>query len=769
MELLEKIKIGKIKSSGLDTATVLCQPIFPVAKNEKQELEQEDYIESELINLDFDHSINKADKLDCEIAVCSGIISGIVDSFFVGKFSLDKINEWGDKKVEEFVIHIAKSKGCKSRTGEVDIYDAIVYLEGKFKIAADPLENEFGGGRWHHLKDFTHHFPLGLVFSILTQFTEKVYGVDIDGNWKKVPVGSNELIGKTIEEKFTYGFINWFFHMVSDMAGSHGNAGQGTGIPGILVSLLKECSSMPIFKELNKKHDAYEWIDHLFNGTLLGEKNENGKVIKQRKFDLRAEIGLLRELGKQSLPVLLNECIVSACYFIRRLMIEIKDCNVTKLSEITKINGEDVLPFNNPAIARMRTISRGVFTAFDMSDAAIRAGLKCEGSLSKFAIDFALHINVVGVGSFIYAVGKDIKINAEEEKAYKEKYNKELRKFEESLLGFECVSLTEEQRNLLYSLESLSVEYDIRNEKKEKDKNYKKLWLQEWKNYLSNSNINFLSENEVISICLDDNKQKQLDLALINYLSFKPYCLIPSDLNEKYKKLRIHSKYIEDVICENQTYFSLKEYKELKKKYEKTLSYINGSSQRKNTGAIATVATVAATGVASFFLAPVIAPVAAAALFSETVAGLSGCALTSASLAAFGGGSLAIGGLGMAGGTMVIAGSGAAIGAAGSSGINSLVSLVSKESSALIVEKTARTVLFSETVLKNKLNDEETIKNIINSFSIQIEEMDKLIAKMKEELKETKSKKAIKEKIKVTSQNKKALINGNKALQKLVN
>lgn len=46
-----------------------------------------------------------------------------------------------------------------------------------------------------------------------------------------------------------------FFRMVSDMADSSGsirNGSLGIGLPGLLVSLLKEISTLPFFKSLNK-------------------------------------------------------------------------------------------------------------------------------------------------------------------------------------------------------------------------------------------------------------------------------------------------------------------------------------------------------------------------------------------------------------------------------------------------------------------------------------------------------------------------------------
>jgi len=90
---------------------------------------------------------------------------------------------------------------------------------------------------------------------------------------------------------------------------------------------------------------------------------------------------------------------------------------------------------------------------------------------------------------------------------------------------------------------------------------------------------------------------------------------------------------------------------------------------------VAIVATTVATGGASLALAgPIAATAGGAGLLGATSTGtaistLSGAALTNASLAALGGGSLAAGGTGMAGGSIVVAATGAGVGAVGSSKI----------------------------------------------------------------------------------------------------
>ena len=344
------------------------------------------------------------DRFDYAIAACSGIIAGLIDIVFVGNLSIDKANEWGNQKVEDFVISIAQKSGYQGN----DLAGAVEYLEDRNSIAADKVTNAFGGGKQHHLRDFSHHpTPVGLFFSLLTQFTGKVYGTDVTGVFKIEPLSESNfyLIGKDIPQKLTFGIITWFFHMASDMAGSSGSIREGslgTGLPGPLVSLLKELSALPIFRHTNSKgyKEFSVWISKLFNGTLLAKRDQNGKIIEAVKFDLRTEIGLCRELGRQAIPVVINECVVRAFYFIRRLLGELKEKNVRNITELEKISWKNTLPVKNRTIVRMLTISTGVMEVFDLVDAGLRSG----GNLGMFI----LRVNFVGVGRFAVAGSADM-------------------------------------------------------------------------------------------------------------------------------------------------------------------------------------------------------------------------------------------------------------------------------------------------------------------------------------------------------------------------
>ena len=370
-------------------------------------------------------------ELDCSVSVASGILSGLIDSVFVGEFSLDRGAAWGNDKVNNFVKWVAKKQGYKGDS----LAGAVSHLEKNNKIAADLVTVKFGGGNFHHLNDFSHHPTIvGLFFSMLTQFTGYVYGTKASslvthispmgqGAFVAVPVPDGELIGKDIPSKITLGFTKWIFHMVSDMAGSSGSIYKGkygTGLPGPIVSLLKEISSLPIFQTKEGTNNFSKWISTLFNGTLFAEHDENGKIIPESviKFDLRAEIGVGYEIARQTFPVVVNECIVRSYYCISRLASNLKGLQMENWSDFKHLYSlpwHNILPRtkNNRTLTRMLTIACGTFTAIDIADASIRSAILSGANPAQFAKQFVLRINFVGIGRMAVACYVDVEMGVE--------------------------------------------------------------------------------------------------------------------------------------------------------------------------------------------------------------------------------------------------------------------------------------------------------------------------------------------------------------------
>ena len=189
----------------------------------------------------------------------------------------------GPKRSTKIVIGAAQRVGLKKENPS--IADAIRFLEKTFPFVGDKLTPAFGGGLQHHLRDFSHHpSPVGIVCSILMQFTGKGFGTATDGSFLIVDLPGEALkdgmlFGRNAEEKFLYGTLNWVLHLISDMAGSSSTPGAGTGIPGPILSFLKEASALPFFQDMSIAYEDKvatfsQWVSKAFNGTLLRTRTE---------------------------------------------------------------------------------------------------------------------------------------------------------------------------------------------------------------------------------------------------------------------------------------------------------------------------------------------------------------------------------------------------------------------------------------------------------------------------------------------------------------
>lgn len=669
---------------------------------------------------------SKADSLDYLLAIASGLLCASLDILWVGELNLERGRNAADKKIDDVVVKMAKLTGYKGN----DLQDAVAFLERNFPMASDKCMDSLGGPRQHHLRDFAHHpTPVGLAFSLLTQFTGKCYGTDASGKFIVVPVpdAGKFLIGEDIPQKLINGTIIWFFHLVSDMAGSSKTAilKGGTGIPGPLLSFAKELSALPIFK--NQK-EISQFLSMLFNGILFC-RNDDSTILR---FDLRTELGIVSELGRQALPVIANECIVRVFYFIRRLAVEVKEKNISRLKDVKTINWSKIKPSGNPTIDRMLTIATGVFTTVDISAAAM-------------SDNFILNVNFVGVGRFAVAVGKDVSWYL------KRRQLEKIRKVYEDLDYFtfgkkdaqfyanmgwgegpDFFIIDAEETRILYNLEYYKALNDIEVTEspinKEALKSLKREWLNEWKKYITDGFPSFWQEESEEMAWYERgellNKISQMSpeknwfrIVLLELMLFEPFYTLSTVTNKKretvpdpkYKDLQgIVGGYKKDQgdqfiesIFGGKDYYQPGYVKRLRKSYDKVLFDLNGGMKKPLTSiAFATVATAAAVLLAGAF-----APGIAVALVGSQFPALGGAALTNASLAFLGGGALAAGGAGIAGGTAAIIGGGAVIGigvGSGTAGIVNAISCGGKENSILQIAKLLVTV--QETILNDDHN-----------------------------------------------------------------
>lgn len=752
------------------------------------------------LDCDMDLITSQADKFDYLISISSGLMCALLDIIWVGNFSLERGRNFAKDEVDRFVIKMAKLQGCSKD----DLVSAVRFLEKKFPIPSDGNTPDFGGGLQHHMRDFAHHPTIvGLMFSLLTQFTCKSYGTDVKGTFYVADVleASKVYIGQDVPSKIIFGTITWFFHLVSDMAGSSKTTTKsgGTGIPGPLLGLAKEISALPIFKNIKVGDNSLSlFLSKLFNGTLLAQHDESGKIIKDTvlKFDLRGELGVGIEIGRQAIPVVANECIVRSFYLIRRLAIEIKENDIISIKDLKQIDWANVKPLNNPTITRMLTIATGVFTTVDVSEAIIT---------QKYWVS----INYIGVGRFAVAIGDDVTwcLRARNIKQIKQMYEDIKRntymKTDEKIykrigegMDIDKFGLTEVQTEILYNLEYYKTLNDIQVTKipinNEGVKGLKQEWLNEWKEYISKGFSSFMQiegaemhwykEKELIQK-IEENMPQNIwfRLVLLEAMLFEPYYPLGLEkdkkgneiLSKKYKSLNNiingykkgnGDDYIDSIFSGN--YYLQGYIKRLRKSHDKVLRELNEVLKTVITSlsitAVITVITVATAGM--------FAPAIAVALVGSNFAGLSGAALTSACLAYLGGGAIAIGGFGMAGGTMAIVGGGAVLGLGVGAGIGGAVGSVSLLGKQNTILQSAKLLVSVREIFLNDEHDTVYSNSVYEKYVQNIMDIEKGIVELRlqADITNGKEKKELQSKIKKAEESVEAMKIARKNLRRFM-
>ncbi|MDU6880680.1 MAG: hypothetical protein E6406_07610 [Finegoldia magna] len=769
-----------------------------------QEVPPTEVNEFESIIFDLDSQINilssKADKWDCLVALGSGVACAMMDILWTKDFSLIEGRDLANDKVENLVRKTAQMMGCDSD----DLKKCVKFLEDKFPIPSDGNTPDFGGGLQHHLRDFAHHPTIiGLIFSLLTQFTYKSYGTDVAGNFMivDVPEKSRIYIGEDTSSKIINGTIVWFFHLISDMAGSSSTAGLsgGTGIPGPILSIAKEMSCLPIFKSIHKNDTSlFVLLSKMFNGTLFAKHDENGQIIRDSivKLDFRGEIGFAVEIEKQAIPVVANECIVRTFYMIRQLARQIKEIKITRIEDFKKINIKEILPFNSPTLTRMLTIATGVFTALDVSEAVVT---------KKYWVS----INYVGVGRFTLALGdemvwalkrRDIRLLKDMyETIYRNTYTNTDQRIYQRMgdgMDYDKLGLNEEQTAILYNIEYYKTLHDAYESKLpvggEKIRQMKLEWLNEWKGYMTkgfkgfmnsmNTELNWYSLEELHEkIRLNSSEKPWFRLVLLEAMLFEPYFPLKTETDKKGKEVPSNKySYINAPITgykksEGDRYldseFSGRHkfpgyVKRLRKCYDKVCREMNEVLKT----AITSITITAGVAIVTIATAGALAKPIAVALVGSNFAGLSGAALTSACLAYLGGGAIAAGGLGMVGGTIAIVGGGAILGigvGAGIGGATGAISLMGKKNTIL---QSAKLMVSVREVFMNDEKDLEYSKSVYEKYVQNITEIEKglIELRLKANVADSKEKKELKTKIKSAEESVHAMKIAMKTMNKFI-
>lgn len=326
----------------------------------------------------------KCDRYDYLIAVGCGVLSGLIDSFFVGAPGDSTLEKWADGRVDTAVIRFAKEMGWNPKEKNIDnVNSAIGFLEhgrnstspnefNGFKVNYDQrksgdVDNLFTiAPKTHHMMSLAHSPDVvGLFFSVLNQFTSTASFI-AEGQLVTIATDTFELQGGNLVMKIMCGVANWFGHLMSDVAGSSGSHGRGAGIVMPFYEFFGFCK-FGSFKTSDGTKDLSEIAMSAFN----------------QGYDFR--FGLA-----QAIPVIITDLSIRLAWALRRHFQDkkpIKEC----------------IPSKEHADLRMMLIvGNGTLCLFDGLDAAIRSG----GNW----INFFMRLNLIAWFKLILMVLKEIAI-----------------------------------------------------------------------------------------------------------------------------------------------------------------------------------------------------------------------------------------------------------------------------------------------------------------------------------------------------------------------
>ena len=314
---------------------------------------------------------DKCDKYDYLLSVGCGAIAGLVYIFFVGAPTDSKLQGWTDTQIDKTVMTFAKTVGWSPREGkEKSVASAIGFLEKKFSVNYDQrhsgdVDRLFTmSAKNHHMKSLAHSPDIiGLFFSVLNQFTSTSSFLE-KGKLITIQTETYELQGHDFISKLFCGITNWFGHIMSDVAGSSGAVGRGSGVVIPFYELFQLCE---------------------FGDFQVGKDRNTLAMVATKVFQegYDARFGLT-----MAIPVILCELSIKLIWSIKQYFYHkrpLQECIPNKRHDDLRI---------------MLIIGDGTLCLMDGADAVIRSG----GNW----VNFFLHLNIVAWYRLIMLVFREV-------------------------------------------------------------------------------------------------------------------------------------------------------------------------------------------------------------------------------------------------------------------------------------------------------------------------------------------------------------------------
>lgn len=295
------------------------------------------------IREDFSFKKANCDKYDYMIAATCGLVGGFMDVFLVGLPGQGSLTNLADGMTDSAVQKIAKFTGWDGpKEGSDPTASAIGFLERNFKVNYDHAHTQAVDGQFqmntknHHMKSLGHSPDLvGLFFSILDQFNSTAHFVS-DGQLVSIDTETFALKGSNFVAKIFCGFYNWLGHLFSDMAGSSGASGRGSGIPIPFYSLLQFI-------------DVGEFGQHRQTFATIAVR------VFQEGYDMRHGLAM-------AIPVIVTELLTRLMWVIKQRLYHHQSWS------------ECIPSASKPELRRMLLVAHGSLCLVDTVDASLRSG-----------------------------------------------------------------------------------------------------------------------------------------------------------------------------------------------------------------------------------------------------------------------------------------------------------------------------------------------------------------------------------------------------------
>lgn len=317
---------------------------------------------------------DKCDKYDFLTAIGTGALAGIIDIFLVGSPADSKLLNWTDNQVDNCVKSFAKTMGWNS---DNNVNNAIGYLEKKFPVNYDQRHSGDVGGVFqmsaknHHMKSLAHSPDIiGLFFSILNQFTGTSSFIS-NGRLINISTTTQELQGGNFIAKIFCGAVNWFGHLMSDIAGSSSATGRGSGIAIPFYELFGLCQF---------ERDTFGNL-----ATIATKAFEEG-------YDARFGLTM-------AIPVIVSDLLTRFIWGLRHYFQykkSIKECIPTKEHDDLRV---------------MLIVSNGCLCLMDTVDAGIRSGF-------SNPVVFFSRLNLVAWGKLLVQIVREVAIRCKRHDEY---------------------------------------------------------------------------------------------------------------------------------------------------------------------------------------------------------------------------------------------------------------------------------------------------------------------------------------------------------------